>query len=97
MQPSSVTLRFLQQRWTVTQMATGALARSGADRAVAISGVAGPDGGTAAHPVGDVWFAVATRTSDGATSHARNHRFSGDRDAIRRQSAAFGLGLLVAP
>ena len=37
---------------TVTQMAVGALTRSGADRAVAVSGVAGPDGGTAAHPVG---------------------------------------------
>jgi nicotinamide-nucleotide amidase len=82
---------------TVAQMAAGALARSGADRAVAISGVAGPDGGTAAHPVGDVWFAVATRTTAGTTTHARNQRFSGDRDAIRRQSAAFALGLLVSP
>jgi nicotinamide-nucleotide amidase len=82
---------------TVTQMAAGALSRSGTDRAVAVSGVAGPDGGTAAHPAGDVWFAVATRTAQGMTTHARNHRFSGDRDAIRRQSAAFALGLLVAP
>jgi nicotinamide-nucleotide amidase len=79
---------------TVVQMAVGALSRSDADRAVAVSGVAGPDGGTTAHPVGDVWFAVATRTSDGTTTHARNHRFSGDRDAVRRQSAAFALELL---
>jgi nicotinamide-nucleotide amidase len=94
--PATLQLHGAVSEATVTQMAIGALSRSAADRAVAISGVAGPDGGTAAHPVGEVWFALATRTPGGPSAHARHHRFSGDRDAIRRQSAAFALGLLVA-
>lgn len=79
----------------VTQMATGALSRSGADRAVAISGVAGPDGGTAAHPVGGVWFALAIRTVTATETRALFRQFSGDRDAVRRQSAALALDLLM--
>jgi nicotinamide-nucleotide amidase len=82
---------------TVTQMAMGALARSGAHRAVAISGVAGPDGGTVEHPVGDVWFALAMRTATTTETRALNRRFQGDRDAVRRQSAAMALQLLVEP
>ena len=82
---------------TVTQMAMGALSRSGAHRAVAISGVAGPDGGTTEHPVGDVWFALAMRTATATETRALNRRFAGDRDAIRRQSAAMALQLLREP
>jgi nicotinamide-nucleotide amidase len=81
---------------TVLEMAAGALIRSGANRAVAISGVAGPDGGTALHPVGDVWFGVArSRGIGGAELFAMHRRFAGDRDAIRRQSAAYALELLL--
>jgi nicotinamide-nucleotide amidase len=82
---------------TVTHMATGALSRSGANRAVAVSGVAGPDGGTAAHPAGGVWFALATRTPIGTETRARHRQFSGDRDSVRRQSAALALDLLMDP
>jgi len=82
---------------TVTQMAMGALARSGAHRAVAISGVAGPDGGTPEHPVGEVWFALAMRTATSTETRALNRRFGGDRDAVRRQSAAMALQLLMEP
>jgi nicotinamide-nucleotide amidase len=81
---------------TVTQMAAGALTRSGADRAVAVSGVAGPDGGSAAHPVGSVWFALAEHTSEGTEIQAVKHTFTGDRDAVRRQAAAVALELLGA-
>jgi nicotinamide-nucleotide amidase len=81
---------------TVTEMAIGAIAASGADRAVAVSGVAGPDGGTATHPVGDVWFALGMARGGGAVATlARHRRFAGDRDAIRRSAAAYALELLL--
>jgi nicotinamide-nucleotide amidase len=80
----------------VVEMAVGALAVSGAERSVAISGVAGPDGGTAAHPVGDVWFARAQRLADGQVGAMTMHRrFGGGRDEIRRRSAAYALELLL--
>jgi nicotinamide-nucleotide amidase len=80
---------------TVVEMARGALIVSNADRAVAISGVAGPDGGSTEHPVGDVWFGLAVRLIDGSDLHPVRRRFAGDRDAVRRQSAAFALELLL--
>lgn len=78
----------------VRQMAAGALERTGADRAVSISGVAGPDGGTARNPVGSVWFAMAMRHGDGAEVVALHRQYDGDRDAVRRQAASTALGLL---
>jgi nicotinamide-nucleotide amidase len=80
----------------VLEMAIGALAASGAELAVAISGVAGPDGGTVQHPVGDVWFARASQRGGGAIAAAAQHRrFAGDRDAVRRQAAAVALECLM--
>ncbi len=64
---------------TVRAMATGAIAHSVADIAVATSGIAGPDGGTEDKPVGTVWFAWAHR--DGRCK-ARVHHFEGDRYSI---------------
>jgi nicotinamide-nucleotide amidase len=75
------------------QMAAGTLHVSGADVAVAITGVAGPDGGTPQKPVGLVWFALASRT---APPLAQQHQFRGDREAIRRASVATALRLLLA-
>ncbi|HEX4378349.1 MAG TPA: nicotinamide-nucleotide amidohydrolase family protein [Steroidobacteraceae bacterium] len=74
------------------QMAAGALAASGAALAVAITGIAGPDGGTADKPVGLVWFALAGRQ---AAPIARQHRFSGDRDGIRRAAVAAALRMII--
>ena len=71
-------------------MAEGALARSKADLAVAVTGVAGPGGGSAAKPVGLVWFGLAGL---GPTT-ALHHVFSGDRAAVRRQAVAEALRLL---
>jgi nicotinamide-nucleotide amidase len=71
-------------------MADGVRRLAGADFAVAITGIAGPDGGTAEKPVGTVWFGLSGES--GASAHHR--LFTGDRDAVRAASVAFALGLL---
>ena len=73
-------------------MAEGALARSPADFAVAVTGIAGPGGGTIDKPVGTVWIATAAR---GATADAVLLRASGDRAAIRAESTARALALVL--
>ena len=75
----------------VHEMALGALAAASADYAVAVSGIAGPDGGTLEKPVGTVWFGWATRQG----VIARHQLFTGDRDAIRAASVIFALNLLL--
>ena len=65
---------------TAAEMAAGALARSRADLAVAVTGVAGPDGGSAAKPVGTVCFAWARAGEPVATA---TRHFPGDREAVR--------------
>ena len=73
---------------TAREMAAGALAASRAQIALAITGVAGPTGGTPQKPVGMVCFAWAVRggPADSATKH-----FAGDREAVRRESVIFAL------
>jgi nicotinamide-nucleotide amidase len=73
---------------TAREMAGGALLHSRANIAVAITGVAGPAGGSAAKPVGTVCFAWAV---PGGAVDATTHRFSGDREAIRRQAVIVAL------
>ena len=73
---------------TVSEMAAGALARSRADLAVAVSGVAGPGGGSAAKPVGTVCLAWARRGAPTATTTVQ---FPGDRAAVRRQTVLLAL------
>lgn len=80
--------------FTVLAMARGALRATGADIAVAISGIAGPDGGTAKKPVGTVWFGIAGRRR-AVRSRATVRLFRGDREAVRRQSVALALRLLL--
>lgn len=72
----------------VEAMASGALSRSRADVAVAITGVAGPGGGSAAKPVGTVWFAWARR---GQSPECRCHRLGGDRAAVREAAVRIAL------
>lgn len=75
----------------VIEMAEGVRRLASADLAVAVSGVAGPGGGSADKPVGTVWFAWASpKGTDAAAS-----RFSGDRDAVRRQAVANALAGLL--
>ena len=76
---------------TALGMASGCLGVSGVDLAVAVTGIAGPDGGTAAKPVGLVWFALAGRERP---ARSEQHHFAGSREAIRRASVALALGLL---
>jgi len=73
---------------TAREMALGALAHSRADVALAITGVAGPSGGSAEKPVGTVCFAWAAK---GALARSETRRFAGDREAVRRQSVERAL------
>jgi nicotinamide-nucleotide amidase len=78
---------------TVREMAQGAIARSHAQVSVAVSGTAGPSGGTAQKPVGTVCLAWAGLGED---VHAETFLFGGNRDAVRRQAVARALeGVLV--
>jgi nicotinamide-nucleotide amidase len=73
------------------EMAQGARARFGADLAVAITGIAGPDGGTPEKPVGTVWFALSDRIGE---DQAKRRSFIGDRAMVRRAAALYALELL---
>lgn len=69
-------------------MAEGAIARSGADCAVAITGIAGPTGGSPEKPVGTVWIAWSAR---GGATRATRYQFQGDREQIRNASERAAL------
>ncbi|HEU4922338.1 MAG TPA: CinA family protein [Burkholderiales bacterium] len=72
---------------TAREMAQGALARSKATVTLAVTGVAGPGGGSAEKPVGMVCFAWASRQ----TTRTETIHFSGDRESVRRQSVIHAL------
>lgn len=77
---------------TAQEMALGALTRSRAQIAVSVTGIAGPDGGTAIKPVGMVCFAWAIKAG---SMQQQTHFFTGDREAIRRAAVSTALqGLL---
>jgi nicotinamide-nucleotide amidase len=73
-------------------MATGALAHAPVDLAVAVTGIAGPGGGTTEKPVGLVHFGIARR---GGAVRAEHHVFPGDRGAVRRAAVLRALRLLL--
>ncbi|MDH5620829.1 MAG: CinA family protein [Gammaproteobacteria bacterium] len=75
----------------VEEMARGTLQLSGADIAVAVSGVAGPSGGTPEKPVGMVWFGWAVRDGSKAVTESSCEKFKGDRELIREASVAYAL------
>jgi nicotinamide-nucleotide amidase len=80
---------------TVREMANGALRAAGVELAIAVSGIAGPDGGTAEKPVGTVWFAVATTEAQGLAAVCERRLFSGDREQVRRRSVDHALRLAL--
>jgi len=75
------------------QMAQGARKQLKVEVAVAITGIAGPTGGTPEKPVGTVWFAVS---GPALASGAIRKQFSGDRNEIQKASVRFALGYLVS-
>jgi len=75
----------------VREMVSGALNLSGADIAVAVSGVAGPDGGSEDKPVGTVWFAWASRDIDKPDIDTKKRLLKGDRDQVRTQTVVIAL------
>ena len=77
---------------TAREMALGALQRSRGTLALAITGVAGPSGGSEAKPVGTVCFAWAQR---GGAVRSETRHFAGDREAVRRQSVEHALARVL--
>lgn len=77
---------------TVLEMAAGALKQSSAQLSIAISGIAGPDGGTPNKPVGTVWIGWATAKN----ARAEKYLLNGDRQAIRRQAIEISLKGILA-
>ena len=92
--PDTLVRRGAVSEETARAMAEGALANSRAEVAVSVTGIAGPDGGTAAKPVGLVHFACARR---GKPTVAREERFGAiGREAVRLASVRVALDLLEA-
>jgi nicotinamide-nucleotide amidase len=82
---------------TVRAMATGALKRTAAQLAVAVTGIAGPGGAVLGKPVGTVWLGWAERRGNGIRVAVQLKHFRGDRDAVRRKTVRAALeGLLDA-
>lgn len=75
----------------VKEMVDGVLHLSGANIAVAVSGIAGPDGGTDDKPAGTVWFAWAVRDGTHAMIDTSCEHFSGDRELVRELTVAHAL------
>jgi len=91
--PQTLEVHGAVSRETVIEMVSGALVNSGASIAVAVTGIAGPGGGSADKPVGTVWIGWKRR---GGYAKAELFHFDGDRDGVRRQTVASALHGLSA-
>lgn len=81
---------------TAREMAIGALDTLDGDLAVAVTGIAGPNGGTLEKPVGTVWFAWALRSGNTTQVRVQREVFAGDRDAVRRASVERALAEVLS-
>ena len=86
--PQTLEVHGAVSRETVIEMVSGALVNSGASIAVAVTGIAGPGGGSEDKPVGTVWIGWKRR---GGYAKAEVFNFGGDREAVRRQTVAAAL------
>lgn len=92
-QPHTLQQHGAVSRPTVIEMVSGALVHSGATLAVAVTGIAGPGGGTEDKPVGTVWIAWKRR---GDYPSAKQFHFDGSRDEVRRHTVVASLQGLLA-
>jgi len=79
-------------REIVLSMVSGVASRLHCNASLAVSGIAGPGGGTADKPVGTVWIAARVEN----VSKAREYHFSGDREAVRSEAVSAALGMLFS-
>jgi nicotinamide-nucleotide amidase len=77
-------------------MATGALERTGATLAVAVTGIAGPGGAVPGKPVGTVWFCWAQKHGARVNLRVERKRFRGNREAVRRSTVRWALARLLS-
>jgi nicotinamide-nucleotide amidase len=79
----------------VREMAEGAMRVAAVNVALAVSGIAGPEGGTIDKPVGTVWFCAAARQGNAVDIIAEEQRFVGDRALVRSRSVEHALRLIL--
>ena len=90
--PAMIAARGAVSRDVALAMAEGVLSLFPADLAIAVTGVAGPGGGSRGKPAGTVWVAVVT---PGGVRYAHRFRFSGGREAVRRETVRASLGAAI--
>ena len=90
--PDLIAARGAVSREVALAMAEGVLSLFRADLAIAVTGVAGPGGGSRGKPAGTVWVAVVAR---GGVRYAHRFRFPGGREAVRRETVRASLGAAI--
>jgi nicotinamide-nucleotide amidase len=90
--PDLIAARGAVSREVALAMAEGVLSLFRADLAIAVTGVAGPGGGSRGKPVGTVWVAVVAL---GGVRYAHRFRFPGGREAVRRETVRASLGAAI--
>lgn len=92
--PSTLSTHGAVSEAAAREMAIGALETLGGHLAIAVTGIAGPDGGQPGKPVGTVWFGWAWREGDEIETRVAQEVFPGDREAVRRQTIVRSLSEL---
>jgi nicotinamide-nucleotide amidase len=89
--PSTLAQHGAVSEATAREMAIGALETLGGHVAIAVTGIAGPEGGQPGKPVGTVWFGWAWREGDAIETRVALETFTGDREAVRRKTVERAL------